>query len=45
MNLKLRLVKNKKNNQFNFFLPKKKIPKNLLLDIQKKRSIKIKLLK
>jgi len=44
MKLKIPLVKNKKNLQYNFSLPKKKIPKELIKNISKHKYIKIKIL-
>jgi len=39
MDLKLLVIKNKKNNQLNLSLPKKKLPKELIKDIQKKNLL------
>jgi len=39
MDLRLSLVKNKKNKQLNFSLPKKRLPKELIKNIQKKNLL------
>jgi hypothetical protein len=44
MELKLPVVKNKRNKQLTFSLPKKKISKELLKQIQKNKYIKLKLM-
>jgi hypothetical protein len=40
---KVKPVLNKSNGQINFSLPKKKIPKDLLLDLEKPCELKIKI--
>ena len=41
MELKLPLVKNKRNQQLNFTIPKRKFSKEFVKDIQNKKYIKI----
>lgn len=40
--LKVKLVKNKANGQFNLSIPKKRLPKDFLDKINKKMEVKIK---
>jgi hypothetical protein len=44
MDLKINLVKNKKNHQWNISIPKKKLSKKLLTSMEKKKFIKLRIL-
>lgn len=43
MDLKIPLIKNKRNNQFNFSIPKRKLSKEFVKELSAKKYIELKL--